>query len=133
VCRGIHWDSDHVVTLNDDVRAVAGEIVRAGAWDRTHIATDYFDASINRVAAWVIGARATLKAILLALLEPTDMLKKEESSGNLTARLALSEEIKDLPAAAVWDRFCEQQGVPVGTAWLDQVTEYERTVQFKRR
>jgi L-rhamnose isomerase len=133
VSRGIRWDSDHVVTLTDDVKAVTAEIARAGAWDRVHVATDYFDASINRVAAWVIGARATLKAILLALLEPTDMLKKEEASGNLTGRLALSEEIKDLPAAAVWDRFCEQQGVPAGTAWLDQVTEYERSVQSKRR
>ena len=85
----MRWDSDHVVTLNDEVKAVAAEVARAGAWDRVHLATDYFDASINRVAAWVIGARATLKAILLALLEPTEMLKKEEASGNHTARLAL--------------------------------------------
>ncbi len=133
VSRGVRWDSDHVVTLNDDVKAVAAEVARAGAWDRVHLATDYFDASINRVAAWVIGARATLKAILISLLEPADMLKKEEASGNHTARLALLEEIKDLPYGAVWDRYCEQQGVPVGAAWLPRVTEYERAVLSKRR
>ncbi len=133
VSRGVRWDSDHVVTLNDEVKAVAAEVARADAWGRVHVATDYFDASINRVAAWVIGARATLKAILLALLEPTEMLRKEEASGNLTARLALGEEVKDLPHGAVWDRFCAQQGVPVGAAWLDRVTEHERTVLAKRR
>jgi L-rhamnose isomerase len=133
VSRGVRWDSDHVVTLNDDVKAVAAEVARAGAWDRVHLATDYFDASINRVAAWVIGARATLKAILISLLEPSDMLKSEEASGNHTARLALLEEIKDLPYGAVWDRYCEQQGVPVGAAWLSRVTEYERSVLSSRR
>jgi L-rhamnose isomerase len=133
VSRGVRWDSDHVVILNDEVKAVAVEVARASAWDRVHVATDYFDASINRVAAWVIGARATLKAILMALLEPADMLKKEEASGNLTARLALMEEARDLPFASVWNRFCEQQGVPAGAAWLDNLTEYERAVQSLRR
>jgi L-rhamnose isomerase len=133
VSRGVRWDSDHVVILNDEVKAVAAEVARAAAWDRVHFATDYFDASINRVAAWVIGARATLKALLLALLEPTGMLKKEEAAGNLTGRLALVEEARQLPWAAVWHRFCEQQGVPAGAAWLDRVTEYERTVLAKRR
>ncbi|MGA2641030.1 MAG: L-rhamnose isomerase [Spirochaetia bacterium] len=133
VSRGVRWDSDHVVTLNDEVKAVAAELARADAWERVHLATDYFDASINRVAAWVIGARATMKAILLALLEPVEMLKKEESSGNLTARLALMEEARDLPFAAVWNRFCEQQGVPAGAAWLDSIKEYERSVQSLRK
>jgi L-rhamnose isomerase len=133
VSRGVRWDSDHVVTLGDEVRAVAAEVTRAGAWDRVHLATDYFDASINRVAAWVIGARAALKAVLISLLEPTEMLKKEEGAGNLTARLALQEEIRDLPWAAAWDRFCLEQGVPVGPAWLDKVTAYERTVLAARR
>ena len=133
VSRGVRWDSDHVVTLNDEAKAVAAEVARAGAWDRVHVATDYFDASINRVAAWVIGARATLKAILMALLEPTEMLRKEEASGNLTARLAIGEEIRDLPYAAVWDMYCSRQGVPVGMAWLDRVTEHERMVLSKRR
>jgi L-rhamnose isomerase len=133
VSRGVRWDSDHVVTLNDDVKAVAAEVARAGAWDRVHLATDYFDASINRVAAWVIGARATLKAILISLLEPGDLLRKEEATGNHTARLALLEEIKDLPYGAVWDRFCEQQGVPSGAGWLARVTEYERAVLSERK
>jgi len=133
VSRGIRWDSDHVVTLNDDVKAVAAELARANAWSRTHIATDYFDASINRVAAWVIGARATLKAMLLAFLEPSDLLKREEASGNYTSRLALMEEAKDLPFGAVWDHFCQEQKVPVGTAWLPKVTDYERTVLSRRR
>jgi L-rhamnose isomerase len=133
VSRGVRWDSDHVVILNDEVKAIAAEVARADAWDRVHVATDYFDGSINRVAAWVIGARATLKAILLALLEPAEMLRKEESAGNFTARLALMEEARDLPFAAVWNRFCGQQGVPAGKAWLDRVTEYERRVLSRRR
>jgi len=133
VSRGVRWDSDHVVTLADEVKAVASEVARADAWDRVHVATDYFDASINRVAAWVIGARATLKAILLALLEPTELLRREEAAGNFTRRLALSEEVKDLPAGAVWDRFCEQQGVPTGRRWLEQIAEYERSVLSARR
>ena len=133
VSRGVRWDSDHVVILNDEVKAVAAEVARAGAWDRVHVATDYFDASINRVAAWVIGARATMKAILLALLEPREMLKKEEASGNFGARLGLMEEARELPFTAVWHRFCEQQGVPAGAGWLESVAEYERTVLSKRR
>ena len=133
VSRGVRWDSDHVVTLNDEVKAVAAEVARAGAWDRVHVATDYFDASINRVAAWVIGARATLKAILLALLEPSETLKREEESGNLTARLALMEEIRDLPFGPVWDCYCERNGVPAGAAWLATVMDYERAVLSKRR
>ena len=133
VSRGVRWDSDHVVTLSDEVKAVAAEVARADAWGRVNVALDYFDASINRVAAWVIGARAALKAILIALLEPSEMLKKEEVAGNHTARLALMEEFKDLPFGAVWDQFCRAQGVPAGAAWMDKVTEYEKTVLAKRR
>jgi L-rhamnose isomerase len=133
VSRGVRWDSDHVVTLNDEVKAVFAEVARAAAWDRVHVATDYFDASINRVAAWVIGARATLKAILLALLEPAEMLRREEAAGNLTSRLALQEEIKDLPFGAAWDQFCLRQGVPVGAGWIETVNRYERDVLSKRR
>jgi L-rhamnose isomerase len=133
VSRGVRWDSDHAVTLSDDVKAVAAELARLGAWDRVHVATDYFDASINRIAAWVIGARATLKAILVALLEPTAIIQREEAAGNLTARLALQEEVRDLPYAAVWDHWCQEQGVPAGAAWLDSVLEYERSTLSKRR
>jgi L-rhamnose isomerase len=132
ISRGVRWDSDHVVTLGDEVKAVAQEVARAEAWSRVSVALDYFDASINRVAAWVIGSRATLKAILLALLEPSDLLKKEEAAGNHTARLALMEEIKDLPYGSVWDQFCSSQGVPVGSAWMEKVDEYEKTVLAKR-
>ena len=133
VSRGLHWDSDHVVILNDDVKAVAAEVARAGAWDRVHVGTDYFDASINRVAAWVIGARATLTAILMALLEPGELLRKEEAAGNLTARLALMEEIRNLPYAAVWNHYCAQKGVPAGASWLDRANEYERSTLVRRR
>jgi L-rhamnose isomerase len=134
VSRPVRWDSDHVVLLDDELQAIAKEVVRSGRLgDKIHVGLDYFDASINRVAAWVIGARATLKAVLLALLEPTDALKREEAAGNLTARLALQEEIKDLPFGAVWDRCCAQSGVPVGAAWIDRVSDYERTVLSKRR
>jgi L-rhamnose isomerase len=133
VSRGVRWDSDHAVTLNDDVKAVAAELARVDAWDRIHVATDYFDASINRIAAWVIGARATLKAILAALLEPTALIQREEAAGNLTARLALQEEVRELPSAAVWDHWCQAQGVPAGGAWLDSVLEYERSTLSKRR
>jgi len=132
VSRSIRWDSDHVVILNDEIRAIAEEIVRGNALERVHIGLDYFDASINRVAAWVIGTRAMLKALLIALLEPTQMLKELESAGDRTARLALMEEAKTLPYSAVWDYYCEIQGVPVGSAWLDEIRQYEREVLAKR-
>lgn len=133
VSRGIRWDSDHVVTLTDDLRALAGELVRADAWDRVHVGTDFFDASINRIAAWVIGARATLRALLIAALEPHDEIRAAETSGNYTARLALQEEAKGLPSGAVWDEYCRRAGVPVGAAWLAKVTDYEKTVLAKRQ
>jgi L-rhamnose isomerase len=133
VSRGVRWDSDHVVILSDDLKALAEELVRGGYLGRTHIGLDYFDASINRVAAWVIGTRAMLKALLIALLEPTDRLRALERAGDHTGRLALLEELKTLPAGAVWDRYCESQGVPVGEAWLEAVRAYERDVLAKRR
>ena len=132
VSRGVRWDSDHVVTLGDDLRATAEEIVRGDYLSRVHIGLDYFDASINRVAAWVIGTRAMLKALLIALLEPTAKLRELEAAGDFTSRLALMEELKTLPAGAVWDSYCAKQGVPVGAAWLDEVKNYERTVLSKR-
>jgi L-rhamnose isomerase len=97
-----------------------------------HIGLDFFDASINRVAAWVIGTRAMLKALLLALLTPYELLGQFETAGDYTRRLAILEETKTLPAGAVWDYYCQEQGVPVGTAWLDDVGAYERDVQSKR-
>jgi L-rhamnose isomerase len=132
VSRGIRWDSDHVVLLTDDLRAIAEELVRGGFLSRVHIGLDFFDASINRVAAWVIGTRAMIKALLAALLEPIDRLRRLELEGNYTARLALVEETKTLPLGAVWDYYCAQQGVPVGMAWLDEVRRYETDVTGKR-
>ncbi len=132
VSRGIRWDSDHVVVLNDDLRAIADELVRGGFLHRVHIGLDYFDASINRVAAWAIGTRAMLKALLGALLEPIAQLRQLEQTGDYTGRLALLEEIKTLPQGAVWDYYCLQAGVPVGLAWLDVVRKYEADVLSKR-
>lgn len=126
VSRGVRWDSDHVVVLNDDLQLLASELVRGGYLGRTHLGLDYFDASINRVAAWVIGARSLLKALLIALLEPSDRLRQAEQEGDYTARLAWMEEVKGLPAGAVWDYYCLQQGVPVGETWLAEVRQYER-------
>jgi L-rhamnose isomerase len=132
VSRGIRWDSDHVVTLTDELQAIAQELVRGDYLDRVHIGLDYFDASINRVAAWVVGARCVLKALLLALLEPIQNLRELETTGNLTARLTWVEEIKTLPAGAVWDFYCLQQNVPVGATWLDRVQAHERMTTLKR-
>ena len=132
VSRGVRWDSDHVVILSDDLRAVAEEIVRGDYLQRIHIGLDFFDASINRVAAWVIGTRAMLKALLLALLEPTDLLRQYEADRDFTRRLALLEELKTLPTGAVWDYYFLTQNVPVGTAWLDAIRAYERDVLSQR-
>jgi L-rhamnose isomerase len=132
VSRPVRWDSDHVVILDDELRAIAQELVRSGQLDRIHIGLDFFDASINRVAAWVIGMRNMLKALLLALLEPTESLKEMELASDFTSRLALLEELKTLPFGAVWDYYCMKSGVPVGKAWLDQVRTYEKDVLSKR-
>ena len=118
VSRPVRWDSDHVVMLDDETKAIMQEIVRYQALDKVHIGLDFFDASINRVAATVIGARNARKALLYALLEPSEELIRVEQEGNLTRRLALSEEMKTMPAGLVWDMFCEMEGVP-GTEWLD--------------
>ncbi len=128
VSRGVRWDSDHVVILDDPTRAVMEELVRGGFLPRTHIGLDFFDASINRIAAWVIGTRSTLKALLLALLEPIALLREAEAAGDGTTRLALLEETRTLPAGAVWDEYCRRAEVPVGPAWIAEVKAYERDV-----
>jgi L-rhamnose isomerase len=132
VSRGVHWDSDHVVTFNDDLQAIAQEIVRNEALERIHIGLDYFDASINRIAAWTIGARNTLKALLVALLEPYKMLKEYEVEGDFSSRLALLEELKAMPFSAVWDYYCEMKGVPVGMDFMRVIKEYEKKELAKR-
>ncbi|HUT18586.1 MAG TPA: L-rhamnose isomerase [Anaerolineae bacterium] len=132
VSRGVRWDSDHVVLLTDELQAIAQEVVRGGYLDRVHIGLDFFDASINRVAAWVIGTRNALRALLMALLEPFDQLRALEVAGDFTGRLALLEELKGLPFGAVWDYHCLQQGVPVGYAYMDEIRAYEEKVLPKR-
>ncbi|MFC1739234.1 L-rhamnose isomerase [Planctomycetota bacterium] len=132
VSRGVRWDSDHVVILSDELLAIAQEIIRGGYLDRVHIGLDFFDASINRVAAWVIGTRAMIKALLGALLEPSRALQKLELEDNFTERLAMLEELKTLPFGAVWDHYCLKNNVPVQMAWLDEVKQYEKQVQIKR-
>jgi L-rhamnose isomerase len=132
VSRGVRWDSDHVVILSDELRAIAEEIVRGDYLRRVHIGLDFFDASINRVAAWVIGTRCMIKALLIALLEPTDMLRQTEQDGDYTSRLAMFEEIKTLPFGAVWDYYCIKHNVPAETDWLKEVKDYEANVTSKR-
>ena len=128
VSRGVRWDSDHVVTLTDELQAIMQELVRGNYLDRVHIGLDFFDASINRVAAWTIGTRNALRALLMALLEPASLLRALELDGDYTARLGLLEELKGLPFGAVWDYYCLQQDVPVGFAYMDEIRAYEKQV-----
>ncbi|MEW6302648.1 MAG: L-rhamnose isomerase [Verrucomicrobiota bacterium] len=131
VSRGVRWDSDHVVTQTDDLLAIAREVVANDYFDRVHLGLDYFDASINRVAAWVIGARALLRALLIALLEPP-AIRFAELAGDHTSRLALQEEAKTLPIGAVWDYYCETRNVPISDTWLTDVKRYEKEVLLNR-
>jgi L-rhamnose isomerase len=133
VSRGVRWDSDHVVLFDDPTRAVMEEVVRGGFLARTHIGLDFFDASINRIAAWVIGTRNAQKCLLAALLEPSVALREAEHQGDFTRRLALMEEAKTLPLPAVWDEFCRRSEAPVGTAWIPEVKRYEREVLSARK
>ena len=128
VSRGVRWDSDHVVAFNDDLQALMLELVRCDALQRVHIGLDYFDASINRVAAWVIGTRNARKALLAALLEPRRLLLDLEAAGDLAGRLALMEEMKLMPLGEVWNEFCRRQNVPVDGAWMPIVRAYEKQV-----
>lgn len=133
VSRGVRRDSDHVVVLDDALQSIAQELVRGDYLDRVHIGLDFFDASINRVAAWVIGTRCMIKALLLALLDPIARLRQCESSGDFTTRLALLEECRTLPFGAVWDAYCERSGVPSGPLWIESVKQYESEVLSSRR
>lgn len=133
VSRPVRWDSDHVVILDDELQAIARELVRSGQLEsRVHIGLDYFDASINRVAAWVIGARNMVKALLIGLLEPAAALRRVECEMDYTRRLVMLEEQKSMPWAAVWDHYCAQQDVPVGMAWFEEIAEYEKRVLAAR-
>jgi L-rhamnose isomerase len=133
VSRPVRWDSDHVVILSDELQDLAKELVRGDFLDRVHIGLDFFDASINRIAAWVIGTRCVIKALLIAMLEPTEMLRNFEISGDYTSRLAMLEELKTLPFGAVWDEYCRRMNVPVGDQWLKEVKDYETKVTSLRK
>ncbi len=132
VTRPMRWDSDHVVRLDDELREIANEIVRCNALDRVLIGLDYFDASINRVAAWVIGMRNMEKALLSALLTPHATIKAFQDAGDFTSLLAMQEEMKSYPFAEVWDEYCRRQEVPARESWLAEVQKYERDVLSKR-
>jgi L-rhamnose isomerase len=133
VSRGVRWDSDHVVILSDELRAIAQQIVRGDYLQRVHIGLDFFDASINRIAAWVIGTRCMIKALLFALLEPVQMLRELELADNFTERLAMLEELKTMPLGAVWDYYCMKKEVPPAQTWLEEVEAYEKKVLSKRQ
>ncbi|MEE9518546.1 MAG: L-rhamnose isomerase, partial [Candidatus Adiutricales bacterium] len=130
--RGVRWDSDHVVLKDDDLVSLAQEIVRANALTRVHIGLDFFDASINRIGAWVIGARAALKAFLYAVLEPVDLLREMELAGDFFGRLALLEELKGLPFGVVWDWYCAKMDVPIGREWILEIRDHENRVLSNR-
>ncbi len=128
VTRGVRWDSDHVVLFDDETREIAKEVVRCNALDRTFLALDYFDASINRIAAWVIGMRNLEKALLNALLTPHEQLRALQDAGRFTELLAAHEELKTLPMGAVWEELCTRAGVPADGSWMDAVKQYEKDV-----
>ena len=133
ITRPIRWDSDHVVILDEEVKAITSEIVRGHYEDRVHIGLDFFDGSINRIACWAIGARNMQKAMLWAALEPVELLQKLEAEGDYTSRLAYLEEIKTYPFNAVWDMYCETQNVPVRDAWIADMKAYEKKVLEERK
>ncbi len=132
VSRGVRWDSDHIITLSDDLKGIAYEIIANNYQDRVYIGLDFFDASVNRVGAWVIGMRNMLKALLIAALSPVAQAREAELNYDFTVRLALQEESKSMPFAAVWDMYCERNNVPVGISWLDEIKAYEANVLSKR-
>ena len=132
VTRSVRWDSDHVVIFDDETKEIAKEIVRNDALDRVFIALDYFDASVNRIAAWTIGIRNMQKALLNALLQPAGKLKEYQDGANFTKMLAMSEELKTFPFGDVWDEYCKREGVPVGADWIREVEIYEAEVLSKR-
>ena len=132
VSRPVRWDSDHVVAFDDETRAIMDELVRLGKLQDTYIATDFFDASINRIAAWIIGLRNTRKAMLAALLQPVSLMKDLEAKGDVSGRLAVSQEFKAAPFSLVWDYYCQQKDAGVGLEWLEDVRAYEKDVLSKR-
>ena len=132
VSRGVRWDSDHVVTLDDHTKSILSECVLSAQMDRIHVGLDFFDASINRIAAWIIGTRNTKKGLLMGLLNPSDELRRAEISGDLTKRLALMEDTHSLPWGLVWNEYCDRKNIPRDHQWLKSVQEYEKTILQQR-
>ncbi len=132
VTRSVRWDSDHVVALEDELKEIMKEIVRNDALDKVLIGLDFFDASINRVAAWVIGTRNAQKALLLALLQPHAKMKALQDNGEFTEKFVLQEEVNTLPFSDIWEEYCKREGVPATEAWYAEVAQYEKEVQLKR-
>ncbi|MPM98293.1 L-rhamnose isomerase [bioreactor metagenome] len=132
VTRPVRWDSDHVVLFEDELKEICKEIVRNDALDKVLIGLDFFDASINRVAAWVIGTRNTQKALLYALLEPSKKLKELQNNGQFTEKMMLAEECKTLPFGDIWEHYCTLQNVPCDETWFDAIKDYEKNVLVKR-
>lgn len=130
--RGVRWDSDHVIIFNDEIQSIAQEIVRADAIDRVNISLDFFDASINRIGAYVVGARAAQLAFMYALLEPKEILVRYEEEGKYFERLAFLEVLKTKPFCAVWDYYCMVNDVPVGHDYIEEIQQYEQNVLLKR-
>ena len=132
ITRPIRWDSDHVVLFDDETKEMAKEIVRCNGLDRTYMALDYFDASINRISAWVVGFRSWQKALLSALLTPSEMLQRLQDEADMTRLMVMQEEMKTLPFGDVWTKYCEACGVAADESWLDDVLAYEKGVLTKR-
>jgi len=133
VTRGVRWDSDHVVVFDDELKEIMKEIVRNDALDKVLIGLDFFDASINRIAAWVIGTRNAQKALLWALLQPHEAMKKMQDEADFTRRLMMMEEMKTMPFSDIWTEYCNRQGVPADSSWYDVVMEYEKNVLEGRK
>ena len=127
ISRGIRWDSDHIVIVNDDLNFLCQELVRSGKWQHVYLGLDFFDATLNRIGAWVIGVRSVLKGLLFAFLEPWEQLRAYEEEGNYFARLALLEACKMLPLGAIWDYFCLSREVPLERELISQIQHYEKT------
>ncbi|MBQ2781261.1 MAG: L-rhamnose isomerase [Clostridia bacterium] len=132
ITRGVRWDSDHVLLFDDETKEMAKEIVRCNALDRVYMALDYFDASINRIAAWTVGFRSWQKALLSALCTPNEKLAALQDGGNLTELMVMQEEIKTLPFGDIWEEYCRRENVPATSAWFDEIVKYENEVLAKR-
>jgi len=133
ISRGVRWDSDHVPILTDNIISILSEVNRSDAFSKVHLATDFFDGSINRIGAWVIGARTVMKALLISLLEPVKVLEDYEKKGELFARLGFMNDYKSFPYISAWDDYCTLKGVLKDVEWIEEVSNYEREILKERK